>query len=275
MIQAELGSQCEFIAVTTTLDEFNQTIERAKSAGVNSIYIGGGDGSVRLAAKELVGTKIVMRILPLGTGNSLARELGIPIPVEEAIHFHTFQAQDFAIDVGKFDGNTFVNVATTGLTTQIVRELDPDAKKKLGRLAYLGAVTRALSSTRSFHIEVQSPDGNYKGRAIQFVAASTRYHAGPFPVTQDAAIDSGKLAIYVVTKGNQVALLKYGFGLLTGRHEELPNVWTIDTTQAKLRLHHRRKFILDGDEVNAMDPTIEVVPRALWVSGDPDKAPRF
>ena len=265
-VEKELGRLAEFIVLASKPSEQVAAIEKAKKGGIKNIWIGGGDGSVRAAAGALVDTDIVLSILPLGTGNSLARELEIPLKLEDAIQFHLNDAVVKIIDVGVFQGDVFVNVATLGLTTNIMQEVQKSNKGLFGRLVYLPAVAKACSETRSFKIKVETEAGNYEGRALQFVAASTRFHGGPFPVSEKAAIDDDELSIYVLTSKQENSLWRYGVALLLRRQTKLPEVWNVEAKTAKVTLLGPKIFVVDGDPVRASTAEISIKGRCLRVS---------
>ena len=207
-----------------------------------------------------------MSILPLGTGNSLAHELEIPMNLQEAINFHLSEAVPRKIDVGLFGDDVFVNVATLGLTTNIMEQVQQSNKGLFGRFVYLPAIGRACAQTRSFQIKVETEAGNYEGRALQFVAASTRFHGGPFPVSAKASIDDGKLSIYVLTNKEENSLWRYGLALLLGRQTQLPEVWTVEAEHAKVTLIAAKLFVVDGDPSRASVAEIGIKTQALMVS---------
>lgn len=262
----EIGERAEFVVLATKPGDMAKAIERAKKEGIKNIWIGGGDGSIRAAASELVDTEIVLSILPLGTGNSLARELEIPLKLSDAIQFHLNDSEVRAIDVGLFQGKVFVNVATLGLTTNIMQEVQKSNKGLFGRLVYLPAVSKACSETRSFKIKVETDKGTYEGRALQFVAASTRLHGGPFPVSENAAIDDGELSIYVLTSKQENSLWRYGIALLLKRQTQLPEVWNVECRTAKVTLLAPKLFVVDGDPVRASTAEISIKAHCLLVS---------
>ncbi|MBS1725791.1 MAG: hypothetical protein JST51_03665 [Armatimonadetes bacterium] len=261
-----VGDEAEFIVLSRRPQDQHEAIERAKREGIENVWIGGGDGSVRAAASALAGTSVVLSILPLGTGNALAHELEIPMEIEAAIHFHLYEARIRYIDVGTFNDEVFVNVATLGLTSRIMEQVQASDKGTFGRLVYLPAVARAYSATRPFQIRVETNEGTFDGNAMQFVAASTRLHAGPFPVSRDAEIDDGRLSIYVVEATTQKNLMRYGAALLLGQQTRLPEVWNVETELAKVTLQRTRRFVVDGDAFKAKTVTIGVRNVALAVT---------
>ena len=270
-VEKELGELAEFIVLTKKPNDMHAAIERAKKEGIKNIWIGGGDGTIRAAAALLVDTDIKMSILPLGTGNSLAHELEIPMKLEDAIKFHLEHAVERKIDVGVFGDDVFVNVATLGLTTNIMEEVKKSNKGLFGRLVYLPAVGKAVAETRSFKIKVETEAGNYEGRALQFVAASTRFHGGPFPVSEKASIDDGKLSIYVVTNKKENSLWRYGLALLLRRQTQLPEVWNVEAEHAKVTLIAAKLFVVDGDPSRAAVADIGIKKQSLIVGAAPTK----
>lgn len=261
-----LGNKAEFITLATKVGDQKAAIERALKVGIKHIWVGGGDGSIRAAAALLVNTEAVLSILPLGTGNALAHELGIPIDVEQAIEFHLNEAVIRKIDVGTINGDPFVNVATLGFTTKIMEQVQESNKSMFGRLVYVPSVVKAYSSCHPFHLKVETDEKVFIGRALQFVAASTRLHGGPFPVSKDAAIDDGKLSIYVLEDKSKSSLMRYCVALAMGRQTQLPEVWNVETAHAKVTLDGERKFVVDGDPFKAREAEIGIMPSGLTVS---------
>lgn len=273
LVRSALGLAGVLIATTSTLPEFRQAIQKARSLGVDQIWVGGGDGSIRLAAKELVNSQIPIGILPLGTGNSLARELEIPLRLEDAMDLYLHDPAQMDIDVGCFGDEFFVNVATIGLTTDIAKELQTLHKGLWGRLAYVPAMFRTLQHCVPFWIEIQTPQGSMKGRVYQFVAASGRLHGGPFPVTEHASIVDGKLSLYAVRADGPLTVLRYLRAVIVGRHTELENVWTIEASEAKVSLRRPRHFVIDGDRVQRRNVTLGIEPSSLRVLVPKSEAP--
>ncbi|MBS1705210.1 MAG: hypothetical protein JST40_05005 [Armatimonadetes bacterium] len=258
-----------WIEETGSPQEMERAIHRAIEDAVEVLFVGGGDGTIRLAAEQLVGSDIVLAILPLGTGNSLAREIGIPLSIPEAIDFHLNQSVRKSIDVAFANDNMFVTVATIGLTAAIVENLEAKNKKVLGRLAYFPALLSAIRFRTAFTIQIESKAGNFRGRVWQFVAANTRLHGGPFQTTENAAIDDGKVSIYVVKKRGPWDLFKFGLALAGSRHTELDSTWAIDAETATVTLSKARKVILDGDPTYMRQISFRSNLKGLLVSAAP------
>ena len=263
IVRKRLGPAGVFVTSTATIGEFKLAIAKAKELEVDQIWVGGGDGSIRLAAKELLECPIPLGILPLGTGNSLAHELSIPLRLEEAMNLYLGEPKLQKIDVGSFDEEIFVNVATIGLTSEIATEITTLRKGFWGRLVYVPAFFRTLRKCALFHIEVETPDGNLRARVFQFVASSARLHGGPFPVTESASIVDGKLSLYAVKYDGPLTVFRYLRAIAFGKHTELPNVWNLETIEAKVIVRRRRFFVIDGDRMKRRQATICIRPASL------------
>ena len=266
LVCQKLADRAEFIELSSRPSDQHNAIQKALKVGIKNIWVGGGDGSIRAAASQLANTSAVLSILPLGTGNSLARELGIPIDTEQAIEFHLNEAVVRKIDVGTINRDYFVNVATLGFTTKIMEQVQESNKSMFGRLVYLPSVIKAYSAARSFDITVETDEEIFEGRALQFVAASTRLHGGPFPVSENSAIDDGKLSIYVLEDKSRASLLKYCLALAVGKQTQLPEVWNVESTKAIVTLKSAKKFVVDGDPLKTAKAEILIQAGALLVS---------
>ncbi|WP_417618600.1 diacylglycerol/lipid kinase family protein [Parasphingorhabdus sp.] len=160
------------------------------------VIVGGGDGSLSGVVDEFVGTDCVFAILPLGTANSSARTLGVPLDLDGAIdviaHGHRKP-----IDLGMIDEDYFVNAASLGLSPIIGPTVPQTLKRYLGRFGYLFWAMKCLIRFRPFKLIID--DG-----ATQHILWSTEvrilngpYHGG-LELSDNARIDSGKIVIQAV-----------------------------------------------------------------------------
>src|SRR5205823_5191048 len=115
----------------------DRAIREAVASGADTVVIGGGDGTVRTAAQALAGTRTTLGVLPLGTLNHYARDLGVPTALEDAARALA-TAEVRAVDVGDLDGSVFVNNSAIGLYPYLVRVRERDERRwRLGRLLAL------------------------------------------------------------------------------------------------------------------------------------------
>jgi len=240
-------------------------VRKAASSGVNLIAVAGGDGSINHALAPIMDNDLTMGLIPTGTGNALAHELGVPVNPIEAFEWMFTEAKVRPIDVGVFNGKPFATVATLGLTTKIAQELQSTSKGAFGRLAYVPAIIRALRVTLPFAVDMEAGKEAFHGKAVQIVVAAGRDHGGPFLTTPNAANDDGLLSIYAVRPENNLTFAAYGLALVAGRQTMLRNVWSCEAPSVRISVRKEGRFIVDGDPHRAKVAEISIRPRAIRV----------
>jgi YegS/Rv2252/BmrU family lipid kinase len=237
---------------------------RAVEARVPVLFVGGGDGTVGAVANLTIGTETALAVIPLGTGNAVARDLGIPFETAAACQA-LVQGKRVRIDAGQVNGRLFLNVATVGLTTSIVRSLTEPLKRRFGRAAYVYAVLRSLRHIRPFQVELRSENGTSRFDSIQVVIGNGRYHAGPFPVAPCAGIASGHLEFYALRPCSRASLLRFAFSLPLGEQVDLEEVHAESVLEGELKVKPAMKAVIDG-ELGPVPPLrFSVRPRELEV----------
>lgn len=252
--------------------QISPLVKKAIKAEVPLVCVGGGDGTFSAVAEHFIGAKSILGVLPLGTGNSLARDLGIVADVDTAVDT-ILNGQPHEIDLGKVNDQVFVNVATIGLTTRIAEELSDDAKKKFGRAVYLIAIIKAAIKANPFMVDLELNGKKHHFRAHQVVVGSGQYHGGPFQVTPEASIESGRLSGYVLKSSGRGTLLRYAFGLLTGHHVQMPEVFEFNTETLTVSTNPKKRITIDGEIKSRTPAHFQVLPSAIRVMKPVDKEP--
>ena len=246
--------------------EESETLLRAEiEAGAQTVIIGGGDGTLSSCAGVLAGTSVAMAVLPMGTGNTFVRSLGVPVKLEDAAK--TAAAGHVAsVDVGRCNGEVFLNSVALGLSADIAAALDGDAKKRLGLLAWPLVGARVLAKHRPLRLRVTSAEKTFTVRTHQIVVANGRYVAGPIPSSDEASLQSHDFEVFTLGGSDFKSLLRATWKWLRGNR-----IGDRDTrffkTQ-KLRLESLRRPLrasVDGDLNQTTPMELEIVPNALRV----------
>lgn len=240
------------------------SVKEALQMGLPLVCVGGGDGTFSAISDQFIGVDSTLGVLPLGTGNSLARDIGIVADVKQAVDV-LLKGKPRKIDLGQVNDRFFVNVATIGLTTQIAESLTDEAKRRLGRAVYLMAVCRAAMNTRPFTVRIDIDGERREYRAHQVVVGSGRYHGGPFQVTPDAQIDSGRLSGYVLKSSGRGTLLRYALNLWRGKHVEMPEVFPFDTESLRVSTLPTKRLTVDGEIQGKTPAEFRIHPAAIQV----------
>lgn len=215
---------------------------------VDEVWVAGGDGTIGTVIGLFIGSETTLGVLPFGTGNSLAKELGIPQSPVEALEFLANQATKKRIDVGQVNDRHFCTVATVGLTTEIAASLQGVDKSRLGRLLYLPAVFKSLRRRRSYKCTITNGGSRaFQGRLTQFVVSNTRTHAGPFTVTADAEIDDGKLSAYWLKGSSWGSMAKYAVWLADRESQETSEIGAIEAESLTAEFKKVVQLVVDGD----------------------------
>ncbi|WP_430647960.1 diacylglycerol/lipid kinase family protein [Agromyces sp. GXS1127] len=190
---------------TTEDDPGTGQAREAREAGVDLVVAAGGDGTVRAVAEGLEGAKTPVGLVPLGTGNLFARNLGIPVnDIPGAVRL-AFAGRDRAVDVLRArvrrpDGTTETEVSLVmsgiGLDAAMIANTDPDLKKRVGWLAYVDAGLRAIPNSEPFRVAHRMDDGRtHRSRVSSILIANLGYLPGNIELIPDAEVDDGRLDV--------------------------------------------------------------------------------
>jgi len=243
---------------------------RSHDGAVDSVVIGGGDGTLNAALPAILDTGLPLGILPLGTANDLARTLGIPAEVGAAAGIIA-AGRTRAVDVGEVNGVPFFNVASLGLSERIARELSHEAKKILGVLGYVVATIRTLVYMRPFTAEIVVDGAARRVRSVQIAVGNGRYYGGGLAIAETADIDDGTLDLYSLETDRlwKLALIYPAFR--QGRLESWNEVRTATCTEVEIRTTRSRPINTDGEITTRTPARFRLRPRAATIFA-PEKA---
>ncbi|MCR2783506.1 MULTISPECIES: diacylglycerol kinase family protein [unclassified Microbacterium] len=163
-LSAEAGWEPPLLFATTVDDLGDAATGEALTQGVTAVLVAGGDGTVRAVAGALSDTGIPLTIVPSGTGNLLARNLRLPLSDAETMIRATFTGQTQAIDIGfaqlrrpdgRVDEHPFVVMGGMGLDAAMIANTNPQLKKTVGWVAYVGGAARSLVGAKPFRVVYQ------------------------------------------------------------------------------------------------------------------------
>jgi len=241
---------------------------------VDLIIVGGGDGTLNGVLQGLVGTKLPLGLLPLGTANDLAKTLGIPSDVAAACQViadgHTRR-----IDVGRVNDAYFFNEASIGLSVALCRALTREAKARFGILALLYNAVVLLVKMRRFRAHVRMDHGQeFDVRTVQLTLGNS-CNFGGFIATDDAEIDDRLLDLYSVGFEQGWTYFDAFGALLQRRYDEARSVHTLHGKRFEVTTKRPKHVEADGEIVTVTPAVFQVVPRAIevFVPAPPDVSP--
>jgi diacylglycerol kinase (ATP) len=244
-------------------EEIGEAI-RSECGNIDLVIVAGGDGTMNAAADALVECGLPLGILPTGTGNDLARTLGIPTALAEAAAVIA-GGRRRAIDLGRANGKHFFNVASLGLSAELIRHHTVERKRRLWLLAYVLSVRDAYRQTRPFRARIRCDGRERRIRTIQISVGNGRHYGGGMTIAEHAAIDDGWLDVYCLPPSSFWRLLILFPALRRGRLRRQHAVLVSRGRQIEVTTRRAMPVNTDG-EITTRTPTrFEVVPRALSV----------
>ncbi|HEU4961215.1 MAG TPA: YegS/Rv2252/BmrU family lipid kinase [Sphingomonas sp.] len=177
--------------------ELDATMKRALAAKPDLMILGGGDGTISGLVDALVGTDTALAVLPLGTANSFARSLGIPLDIAGAVEVIA-SGRLKRIDLGMIDQDYFANCAAIGISPQIAETVPHGLKRILGRVGYMGWAALEYARFRPFTLIVDDGRAEKRLRALEVRISNGSFQGGT-EVVDAARVDSGEIVVQAVT----------------------------------------------------------------------------
>lgn len=246
-------------------DQLAATV-RAQARPDDLVVVGGGDGTANAVAPAVRERGAVLGLLPLGTGNDLARTLGLFPQSPEGAAEILAREHVREIDMGRVNDVFYLNVASLGLAESLARRLEAGSKRLLGPLAYPLAALDALRARRTFGVRVEGPGGPVlEGRSIWLGVANGRFYGGGTPISPDAAIDDGRLDLRSLRPMPLRRLLPLALAMRRGTAHRIDEVDAASGGRFRVTTSRPLRVAADG-ELRARTPaTFEVCPKALRV----------
>jgi diacylglycerol kinase (ATP) len=242
----------------------------AKDAGL--VFVWGGDGMVQHCVDALAGEKAALAILPAGTANLLAANLGIPADLTRAVRIGLY-GERRSLDTGTVNGEHFAVMAGAGFDARMISGASRKMKARLGRAAYLWTGARSLMLHRaSAVIEV---DGKrfFRGRVSSVLAGNVGKILGGLEVFRDAEPDDGVLELGVVTARNPADWARVFGRIITGKPAKSKFVRITSGRRIRIRFDRPFPYELDGgDRKPVRKLKIKVHPASITVCVPPSGA---
>ena len=242
---------------TTTVEDPGRSMaEQAAVGGAELVLVCGGDGTVRTVCAELAGTGVPVGVIPAGTGNLLARNVGIPLQWPAALEV-ALNGQDRAIDMVEVSGDGiaadehFMVMAGMGFDALIMALTNEQAKARIGWLAYVMAALRNLRSP-AIRVEVSVDGGDYeRHRARTVVIGNVGHLQAGIPLLPDAAIDDGVLDVVLLSPRRFLSWLQVVVRVLARNRRTDATLNRMTGRCVSIRASHEAPRQLDGDPVPA------------------------
>jgi YegS/Rv2252/BmrU family lipid kinase len=228
------------------------------------VIAAGGDGTINEVIQELAGTETALGVLPIGTVNDWAREIGIPLDVKGArdilVHGRTRY-----IDLGHVNEHYFLLMVGIGLDGTITQKVERHPLKRLGVVGYLLASVWYGIRYRSFVTSVVSSEREEQIPALQIVVGNTQLYGGAIKFTWQAKADDGLLDVVIVKRRGILGRLLVVMELFLPRKKRMPWITYTRSEAIEIRTPEPVAMQIDGDPIGSTPALFTITPGTLKV----------
>jgi len=255
--------------------EIEAATRRAIADAVPTIVAGGGDGTVNAVASNLIGTGIRLGVLPLGTLNHFAKDLNIPLQLDQAVQ-NIAAGHCVRIDAGEVNGTIFLNNSGIGLYPEIVAVRDAERRRfGIGKWRALFRASIEVLRRYPFLNARLIVDGRPQDRRTPCVfVGNNEYGTSGVGLGERKTLDAGVLSVYVVDSPSRWAFLALVVRALFGRRHPTNELEALLATELVIETPQGRKRVATDGEVTDMQTPLRyrILPGALSILAPPASA---
>jgi len=263
------------LEATTRGEDITRLARQTAEEGLEAFFIVGGDGSVNLATAGLIHTNTALGVLPAGTANVWAQELGLPglnwtrwTALEESAH-RLADAQVYAVDVGLCNGVPFLLWAGMGLDGFVVRRIEPRSRwmKHFAVAQYAATAVWNATTWHGLNLNFELEGKKLEGHYLLAVVSNIHLYAGGIArISPAARLDDGRMDLWLFEGETLGDTVMHAWGLLSGRHVKSKNVLRFPFSSLSVDTDSPLFIQYDGEPMEGdHHATIEVLPKALHV----------
>jgi len=226
------------------------------------VAVAGGDGTINEVINGLDFARSTLAIVPMGTANVLAREIGLPVE-PEAIARTIATGAPRAIHVGRANDHRFVMMAGVGFDAHVVANIDPQLKQRIGKGAYVweSLVQMVRFGDRRYRVDLA--DQTFDVGSL--VIANGHFYGGDFVCAPDARLDLARLDACLFMGSGRINAMRYSTALVTGRLDKLSDVKVLPTDRIVVSGPAGEPVQGDGDIIAHLPATISLDPQQLKI----------
>ncbi|HEY6186907.1 MAG TPA: diacylglycerol kinase family protein [Pyrinomonadaceae bacterium] len=256
------------ITLARSGEEIVELARRAVREDSDPVVAGGGDGTINAVASQVVGTKRLLGVLPLGTLNHFAKDLKIPLDLEGAAG-NILDGQAAKVDVGEVNGRIFLNNSSLGLYPSIVRHREKQ-QERLGRgkwPAFIWATLTVLRRYPFMTVRLSTDEEEMVRRTPFIFVGNNEYEMESFNVGARSCLDAGHLSLYTAHRTGRLGLLRFAFRALFGGLRDEKDFDAVCTREVFVETRRSRLRVATDGEVTVMNTPLHyrVLPGALRV----------
>jgi len=236
--------------------------KKAVEEGFKTIVAAGGDGTINEVVNGIAGSDVSLGILPVGTMNVFAAELGLPVNNLPECWELIKDGHVRKVDLPRANRHYFVQLAGVGLDAQVVKETSWNFRKNFGPLSYVISATQ-IAARKPPRLVVDAGGELREGSFV--LIGNGRFYGGPFTIFKDARIDDGKLDVLIFKNLGYLDIVRYLNAIVFGTHANLPDVEYFQTDKATIRSKQEVPVEVDGELIGNLPVSFRLLQRKLKV----------
>jgi len=251
------------IRVTSRPGEAEALARRAVEEGFARIVAAGGDGTVNQVANGLAGSNAALGLLPFGTVNVFAMELGLPLFNLKLCWDIINGANMHLVDLPSANGKYFVQLGGVGLDAQVVKETSLALKRSFGPLSYLISAAQ-IAARQPPKLFIESDDSSVREGSFVLIG-NGRLYGGPFPFFKQAVMDDGLFDVVVFKRLGYLEIIKYLQDVVFSSEIRVPEVEYFQTRSLRVTSEQDVPLELDGELAGNCPVNFQIQQKALRV----------
>jgi diacylglycerol kinase (ATP) len=255
-----------FVEPLATFETGEATAFAADAArrGADVVAAAGGDGTINEVVNGLDGYDVPLGIIPVGTANDFARQVGIPGDADHAMDV-ILQRKPRRLDTASLNGRRFLNVSTGGVGAEATAETPAEAKESLGPVAYAISGMRMFAEFRPYHARFVGDGFAYEGDFLMFAVGLTRSTGGGTMVTPMASATDGLLDLCIVEGMSRGEFARTVLRVQRGEHVGHEGVHYVQLRSVMIESGDPISVNVDGEHSNSKRLMYRARARDLWV----------
>jgi diacylglycerol kinase (ATP) len=251
------------ICATSRSGEAESMARRAAEEGFEKIVAAGGDGTVNEVVNGLAGSNATLGLLPIGTMNVFATELGVPAHDLDLCWNIIQNANTRLVDLPNANGKYFVQLAGVGLDAQVVKETSSKLRRSFGPLSYLISAAQ-IAARQPPRLFIESENASIDEGSFVLIG-NGRLYGGPFPFFKHALIDDGLFDVVVFKRLGYLEIIKYLQNVIFSSEIRAPEIEYFQTRRLRVDSDQSVPVELDGELVGNCPVEFGVRERSLRV----------
>lgn len=249
---------------TTGTEDEEKIKSEVKKFKPDTLVAVGGDGTVRLVARLLINTDITLGILPMGSANGMAYDLGLPSQTGVALDL-IFEGKSKPIDAIKLNDDKYCfHLSDLGVNSRIIKSFEDDDKR--GFLGYLFSFFKETKNIEKFLCEVTTDNSTIRHKAIMLVIANGSYYGTGANINPGGSLNDGKFEVILIKPHSLMRMIKLAFAFFMRTFHKQQITKIISCRKATIKIQPKQYLQIDGEIESKTDfLSAEIIPNAFRV----------